>query len=118
MITLISGVFGLLLAALLLYLVRRDHLHISHGLAWTLAIILCALLGFAPGIFDALAITLGVSYPPILGIALALAALMIKALLTDIELSKMKVRHLRLVQKVAMLETELRELTARPPIDD
>jgi len=118
MITLVSAVFGLLLAALLLVLVRRDHLHVSHGLGWTFAILLCALLGFAPSIFDAMAESLGVSYAPVLGIAIAIAALVIKALLTDIEISKMRVRQQRLVQKVALLESELQEITGRPPIDD
>ena len=55
MITLVSAVFGLLLAALLHVLVRGDHLHVSHGLGWTLAIVVSALLGFAPSIFDAMA---------------------------------------------------------------
>ena len=118
MITILSAVFGLLFAALLLYLVRRDHLHISHGLGWTLAIVLSALLGFAPRIFDAVAEGLGVSYAPILGIALAIAALITKALMNDIEISKLRVRHQRLVQKVALLETQLGEVNGRAPIDD
>ena len=61
---------------------------------------------------------IGVSYAPILGIALAIAALVIKALLTDIEISKLKTREQRLIQKVALLESEIREVTGRPPIDD
>jgi len=117
-ITLLSSVFGVLVASLLLFLVRRDHLHISHGLGWALAILLCALLGFAPRIFDAMASSLGVSYSPILGVALAIAALVIKALMTDIEMSRMKVRQQRLIQKVALLESELQEMTGRPTIDD
>ena len=92
--------------------------HVSHGLGWTLAIVLSALLGFAPSIFDAMAKSLGVSYAPVLGIAIAIAALIIKALLTDIEVSKMRVRQQRLVQKVALLESELEELTGRAPLDD
>ena len=58
------------------------------------------------------------SYAPVLGIAIAIAALIIKALLTDIEVSKMRVRQQRLVQKVALLESELEELTGRAPLDD
>ena len=118
MITLLSSIFGVLLASMLLFLVRRDQLHISHGLGWTLAILLCALLGFAPSIFDAMASSLGVGYPPILGVALAIAALVIKALLADIEMSRMKVRQQRLIQKVALLESELQQMTGRPLIDD
>ena len=75
-------------------------------------------MGFAPSIFDAMAESLGVSYAPVLGIAIAIAALIIKALLTDIEVSKMRVRQQRLVQKVALLESELEELTGRAPLDD
>lgn len=118
MITLLSAVFGLSLAVLLLMLVRRDQLHVSYGLGWTSAIVIFALLGFAPSIFDAMAESLGVSYAPVLGIAIAIAALIIKALLTDIEVSKMRVRQQRLVQKVALLESELEELTGRAPLDD
>ena len=113
-----TATFGLLLSALMLYLMRRDHLQISHGLGWTLAILVCSLMGFAPSLFDTLAAGIGVSYAPVLGIALAIATLVIKALLTDIEISKLKVRQQRLIQKVALLESEIRNETGRPPIDD
>lgn len=118
MITLLTAVFGVLLSALMLYLMRRDHLQVSHGLGWTLAILICSLMGFAPSLFDTLAGGIGVSYAPVLGIALAIAALVIKALLTDIEISKLKTREQRLIQKVALLESEIRDVTGRPPIDD
>ena len=118
MITWLTATFGVLLSALMLYLVRRDHLQISHGLGWALAILVCSLMGFAPSLFDAVAIGIGVSYAPILGIALAIAALVIKALLTDIEISKLKTREQRLIQKVAILESEIKDVTGRPPIDD
>ena len=118
LITLLTAVFGVLLSALMLYLMRRDHLQISHGLGWTLAILISSLMGFAPSLFDTIAVGIGVSYAPILGIALAIAALVIKALLTDIEISKLKTREQRLIQKVALLESEIQNVTGRPPIDD
>ena len=118
MITWLTATFGVLLSALMLYLMRRDHLQISHGLGWALAILICSLMGFAPSLFDAVAIGIGVSYAPVLGIALAIAALVIKALLTDIEISKLKTREQRLIQKVAILESEIKDVTGRPPIDD
>ena len=113
-----TATFGLFLAALLLYLVRKDHLHISHGMGWTASILLCALLGFAPGIFDTLAKTFGVYYAPVLGILLAIAALVIKALMIDIELTQLKVKQQRLTQKLALLESHFEELSGQPPIDD
>lgn len=116
-ITEITAIFGLLVAGFLLFLVRRDHLNASLGLGWTLAVVLSALLGFAPSIFDRLASAIGVSYAPILGISLAIAALVIKALLSDIEASKMKVKHQRLVQKVALLESELKDRAQKPDLE-
>ena len=118
MIVTITAIFGLFLATSLLYLVRKDHLHISHGLGWTVSILLCALLGFAPGIFDTLAKTVGVSYAPVLGILLAIAALVVKALIIDIELTQLKVKQQRLTQKIALLESQLTEVSGHSPIDD
>ena len=118
MITLVSAVFGLLLAALLLVFGTQDHLHVSHGLGWTFAILLCALLGFAPSIFDAMAESLGVSYAPVLGIAIAIAALVIKALLTEYGDQQNAGSAAAVSAKVALLESELQEVTGRPPIDE
>ena len=101
MITAVTTIFGLLVASLLLMLVRRDHLHISHGVGWSVAIALSALLGSHPA-FYALASAIGVAYAPILAVTIAIAALVIKALITDIELTKLRVKHHRLVQKVAI----------------
>jgi hypothetical protein len=114
----VTGVFGLSVALLLLYLVRKDHLHVSHGLWWTIAILLFATLGFAPSIFDQLAHHLGVNYAPVLGISLAIGALVIKALMSDLESTKLKVSQQRLIQKVSLLEADLQELSEKPPIDD
>ena len=62
----------LVVCGLALYLVRRDHLHISHGLGWTLAIVMSAMLG-CPADFRHRRRGIGVSYAPILGVALAIA---------------------------------------------
>lgn len=118
LITAVTSIFGLLVAGFLMYLMRRDHLHVSHGVGWSIAIALSALLGFAPGIFDYLAQTLGVSYAPILGVSIAIAALLIKALLSDIESTRLKVKQQRLIQRIALLETDLNALTGKNDIDD
>ena len=114
----VTGAFGLSVALRLRYLVLKDHLHVSHGLGWTIAILLFASLGFAPSIFDRLASFLGVNYAPVLGISLAIGALVIKALMSDLESTKLKVSQQRLIQKVSLLEADLNELSQKPPIDD
>ena len=52
----------------------------------------------------------GVSYPPSLLFMLAILALLIKVLLEDLEVSTNRRRLLRLAQKTAILEQEVREL--------
>lgn len=114
----LTGVFGLGVAALLLLLVRKDRLHASHGFGWTVGILVCASLGFAPSFFDRLAGLLEVNYPPVLGISLAIGTLVVKALLSDLESTKLRVSQQRLIQKVSLLEADLRELSKKPRIDD
>ncbi len=114
----VTGAFGLSVAMLLLYLVRKDRLQVSHGLGWSVAILLFAALGFAPTIFDRLASFLGVNYAPVLGISLAIGALVIKALMSDLEATRLKVSQQRLIQKVSLLEADIRELSKKPPVDD
>ena len=53
-----------------------------------------------------------------MGVSIAIAALVTKALITDLELTKLKVRYQRLVQKVALLEADLQELSEKPDIQD
>ena len=107
MIQAVATLLGLSLSLVLLFLIRRDRLHISHGVTWGVAVLSFAFLGFAPGLFDAIARELNIIYGPTLAISLAIAALVIKALLLDIECSKLRVKNQRLAQKLAMLESDL-----------
>ena len=68
------------------------------------------LLGLAPGVFDQLAARVGIVYPPALAFTLALAVVAIKLLIDDIERSRLKMRQTRLIQRMALLENELRRL--------
>ena len=73
MIELFLGVLGIAVAIVIVYLVRRDHMHVDHGLSWIIAAVGFAGLGFAPGVVDWMAARVGVAYPPILGVSLAIA---------------------------------------------
>lgn len=110
MVSLVTGTIGLIIAALILLLIRKDRLHAHHGLGWIIIALGFALLGFAPGIIDRLAHFLGIGYPPILALTLAIALLVLKILLMDIERSRLESRNLRLIQRVAMLEADLKQL--------
>ena len=110
MIPVITSVIGLSVAVLIVLLIRNDRLHVTHGLGWLLAAIIMAGLGFAPAFFDNMAAQLGVAYPPALAFSIGFAVIIIKLLVDDIERSQLKMRQTRVIQRMAILETEVRRL--------
>ncbi len=112
MVSLVTGSIGIVIAVLIIGLIRKDRLHVHHGLGWMLVALIFAMLGVFPGIIDQLAHVLGIGYPPILAMTLGIAALTIKILMMDIERSRLEMRNQRLIQRVAMLEADLKKLNA------
>ncbi len=102
-----SMLIGVLVAATILWLVRRDHLHGPYAIWWIGTAIVVVLLGLFPGIFDYLAHYLGINYPPILAVLLGFALLLLKILTMDLERSRQERRIRRLVQRLALLEGRL-----------
>ncbi len=110
MVTMVTATIGLAVASLIVYLIRRDRLHVRHGFSWILVAASFAVVGMFPGLVDWTAVKLGIGYPPILAITLAFAMLVVKILVMDIEQSQTETQLQRLVQKVAILESRIREL--------
>jgi hypothetical protein len=104
MVSIVTGAIGLLAAALILFLVRRDRLQAGQAVRWIIVALGFSLLGFAPGATDQLARMLGISYPPVLALSLGIVVLVVKILIMDIERSRQIVGHERLVQRMAILE--------------
>ena len=104
-----SMVIGVSLAIVILFLVRRDHLHGPYAVWWIGAAATIALLGFFPRLFDVLALKLGISYPPILAIVLGFSMLVVKILTMDLERSRQERLIRRLAQRLAMLEAQAPE---------
>ena len=112
MVSVLTGLMGLVVAILILFLIRRDRLHVSYGALWVAVALGFALLGFVPSVFDRLAHFLGVGYPPVLGLSVAIILLVIKLLMMDIEHSQARVRQQRLAQRLSFLEEALLALQA------
>lgn len=108
-----AAVMGLLIAASILYLVRRDHLHGSHAVWWLLVAVTALFIGLFPKWVDVVGVALGVRYPPMLLVMLAVAAILIKLIHVDIDASRRERRMRRLIQKMAILEHELDQALAR-----
>lgn len=115
MVIAITSIIGLCVASLIIFLIRKDRLHVDHGVCWLMVAAGFSLLGFAPKTVDHVANFLGVKYPPILAITLVIAILIIKILLMDIERSRIEVRYQRLAQRLAMLEADLKNRMKENP---
>jgi hypothetical protein len=118
MISLISGAIGIVTALTIVILMRRDRLHVRFGLWWMAAAIAFALLGLFPGLFDQLAAKLGVAYPPVLALISGFVILVIKILLMDLERSRNVIKLDRLVQRMALLEADLRAMQGDAPLSE
>ena len=110
MTDLFTAATGLFVAATIVYLIKRDRLQVRHGVSWMLVAAMFALFGFAPSLLDWLAVSLGVAYPPTVALVLGGSALIIKAVSSDVERSLSEVKITRLVQRLAMLEADIRRL--------
>ena len=116
-----TALMGIGLAALILYLIRRDHLYVMHGLFWVLVAGAAAVLGAWPGLIDRLAMVIGVVYPPTLLLLLVSMVLLIKALHSDMVNTRIERDVRRLNQRLALLEADLQmqapEHTAHKNLD-
>jgi len=101
-----SAVIGLLLASMILWLIRRDHLHSRHAVWWLWMAVMIMVVGIFPEIIDFIAAILGVSYSPTLLLVFGFAALLLKVISIDIHQSALERKIRRLTQRLAILENE------------
>jgi hypothetical protein len=99
-------IMGIGLAIGILYLVRRDHIYIRQGLFWIFIAFFSLVFGVWPFLIDTIGEALGVAYPPTLLLLVAIIVLIVKALLGDIALTKVRRDVRRLNQRMALLEAE------------
>jgi hypothetical protein len=100
-----SLVISLSVGVLILWLVRRNHLHGSYALWWIGVAVAVVLAGAWPQLFDIVADVLGVSYPPILVVVLGFSLLLVKLLTMDVARTRQERKLRRLAQRLAILES-------------
>lgn len=99
-----AALIGLSIGGSILWLVRKNHLHGPYAIWWIVVAIGVVLLGIFPRVVNPIAAWLGISYPPVLVMVLALAALLVKVLTLDLERTRQEVALRRLAQRIAVLE--------------
>ncbi|MDD2768966.1 MAG: DUF2304 domain-containing protein [Methylococcus sp.] len=102
-----SAFFGSLLGLTILFLVRRDHIQLSHGLFWLAFALASIVFGVAPGFSDYIARFFGISYGPTLVLLAAVAALIIRCLQADMRATRLERNLRRLTQRIALLEADI-----------
>ncbi|MEZ5438608.1 MAG: DUF2304 domain-containing protein [Lysobacteraceae bacterium] len=105
-----AALLGVGTALVILYLVRRDQMHGRYAFWWLSVATVALVFGLMPSLVDRLGHWFGVKYPPTLVVMLVLAALLVKLLVSDLDVTRRERRIRRLLQKTAILEAELREL--------
>jgi hypothetical protein len=107
----IAAFIGAALSLTIVFLTRRDHISPLVAARWFVLALLVLFVGFFPGTVDLLGKYLGIGYPPIIPVLLALGAAMVKILLMDIERQRLNTKIDRLVQRMAILEQAVDEHT-------
>ncbi|HRQ56905.1 MAG TPA: DUF2304 domain-containing protein [Azoarcus taiwanensis] len=104
-----TTLLGAGLAGVIVVLVRRDHLHLSHGVFWIVVAVLAALLGMWPALLDRVAAIAGISYPPTFLLLGAIMILFVKSLYADIASTRVERQVRRLNQRLAMYEAAVQD---------
>jgi hypothetical protein len=99
-----SAIIGIIIGLLIFFLIKHDRLHVRYAFFWVIIAVAIIFLGLFPKFFDRIGVFLGVSYPPILLLVLALSLVLLKLLRMDIERSRHDQRIKELTQRLANLE--------------
>ena len=103
----VTAFVGIATAALILFLVRKDRLSVNYTIWWGMVAAGLIITGFIPSITDLVGGLLGVHYPPILIVIIAICLIFVKLLFMDIHRSKHEQQIKILVQRLALYENKM-----------
>ena len=104
-----TAIIGILIAVVILFLIRRDVLHVKRSLWWIGVAALIVIMGVFPYQTAQFGALLGVNYPPILILTVGMGFILIKILSMDLERSRQERMLRRLIQKIAILESSQKD---------
>ena len=102
-----SLTIGTVIAIAILFLVRKNHLMISHAFWWLLVAASSITFGAVPKLIDRIGGFLGIHYPPTLLMVIGLGFMLIKILTMDLKGSDQERKIRALTQRLAVLESEI-----------
>jgi hypothetical protein len=101
-----TSLLGITFALTVLYLVRRDHLHITHAIFWLIFASGGLLFGLFPAVSDNFAAAFGIAYGPAFVLLVALILLVVRCIQADITATKMEREIRHLAQAISLLQYE------------
>jgi hypothetical protein len=108
-----AAFIGLLLAALIVFLLRKDRLYVRDAIFWLVTAAASVLFAFFPRAIDWLGSVAGIAYPPALLLGVVCGVITIKSLLSDIEITRLRRDVRRLNQRIALIESNIAQATTR-----
>lgn len=102
----LSAIIAFLIAFKIIFLIRRDVLHVRFAFWWFLVATLVVIAGVFPKFVDAIIVKFGVHYPPIVVVASGVGLMLVKMLTIDLEQSRQEQKIRRLAQRLAIFEAE------------
>lgn len=107
-----TSILGITFAMIVLYLVRRDHLHITHAVFWLMFAAGGLFFGLFPAVSDNIASAFGIVYGPAFVLLVALGLLVVRCIQADIAATRMERDIRQLAQAVSLLQYEQTQGTA------
>jgi len=105
---------GLLLLLVLVSL-RRAHIRVEYSVSWLLAALALLILSRSPGLLQAAADQLGLTYPPMALLLVLGCVFLLLFYRYSVILSKLRDDNIALAQRLAILEYHLRTLRDGQP---
>lgn len=104
-----TAVSGIFIVLIILTLIRKNAIYIRYTFWWVAVCGGILVFSIFPSLSDIIVQSLGIAYPPAFIFFIAILMLFVKILSMDIDRSKQEVRIRRLVQRLAILETDLKQ---------
>lgn len=101
-------VFSIVLIALILISVRRQHIRVEYSVSWLSAAVILLILSKSGPAMHYLADVMGVSYPPLALLFFVFCVFLVVFYRFSIRMSEMKDANIALAQRLAILEFQLR----------
>ena len=100
----VTAFLGICTGAIILFLVRKDKLSVNYSLWWGLLAVGLIFFGVAPSLIDIIGRKIGVHYPPIFIVIIAICLIFVKLLFMDLHRSRHEQQIRVLAQRLAMYE--------------